>query len=156
MKEIRELIGKGALVEAFSQLKSYLDQKKLDTVSDDLLLLENRYYSNREKIIKGIISNEEATLETNKIADSLIQVIGILSKGEVNPPSSESSGWDNIFISPMFHPDNIIFYLKLRETEKQFIIHASYNSGCGEIAEELARRLLEHVEEFNLASFPGD
>ena len=144
MKEIKELIAKGDIVETFFQLKSYLNKSNLDTVSNDLLLLENRYYRNRDEIIKGIIDNKEATIENNSIVNSLIQVVDIISKGEVNSPLSEQVDWENIFISPIFHPDNIKFVLKLRETGKQFIVHASYKSGCGEIAEELARKLLDN------------
>lgn len=144
MKEIKDLIAKGDIPGAICQLRSYLAQHKLDSVANDLLSIESRYYIYRDKVAKGTIDNKEGTIETNNIVNSLIQVVDILSKGEAGAPLATPNDWENIFIGPVFSPDNIIFILKLRETGKQFIIHASYNSGCGEIAEELARKLLDN------------
>lgn len=78
------LIQKGKEIEAINFLIKYFskeDNKSFNAQLNYFYLIKNRLRNNSNKINKGILSNEEAEIERNKIVNSLIEEISAANNG---------------------------------------------------------------------------
>lgn len=78
---IGELVSNGELENALSTFQDYLNGKGdvAEEMTDDLVVITNRYHRLQKKITQGIIDNGEADLQFNKI---VVDVLSILSKAK--------------------------------------------------------------------------
>jgi hypothetical protein len=74
---VRAYIAKGDLEEAINQLVDFMDAKGHQH-HDESLQLSGRYHALKSKERRGIISGQQASLETNKIRASLLDLLGIV------------------------------------------------------------------------------
>ena len=78
INEIKKKISKNEIEESFQIL---LNQNLSLDFEKDVFQLKGRYQSLRKKVINGIISHENASLEENKIRYSLLNLLYDLSEG---------------------------------------------------------------------------
>lgn len=77
IQALRELLAEDRLEELFEHFVYWFNEigKPGKELLDDVTLLAGRFRRLRKKINRGILSNEEAGLETNKIRASLLELI---------------------------------------------------------------------------------
>lgn len=90
--ELRELIVQGTDL-ALAALKKTL-QPGTDCYND-LLSLEGRYQEVTKQLLQGIVSDEDATLEFNRIRQALIEFVGCLKESDISELKAASEDAQN-------------------------------------------------------------
>lgn len=76
-KKIKKLVSLNKTEDAIQ----YLASQKLDDIEKQIIILNNRFNKTSEERILGIISNEDASLEYNKINSAIIDLAEKIEKG---------------------------------------------------------------------------
>lgn len=74
-RDLREIIGQNRIDEALQMLLTGSTDR---TVSDIATSLNRRWTDIKTEKLKGVLSNDDYTVEVNKITDALLQVINFL------------------------------------------------------------------------------
>ena len=84
IKEVREYINKGKLNRAFDILISWLEKapKPLSSWSDVVRNLSSQYSELESKEIRNTISQDDASVASSQIKESLLNVLSAMAKGE--------------------------------------------------------------------------
>ena len=89
-EEIRVLIGKNRISEAIKEMYAFgLGRKE----KKSLALLESRFNELNQKIHLGILSEEGASLESNKIREGLLDVWGAMGNADADGAMAGSKKW---------------------------------------------------------------
>ncbi len=79
LNEAKDAIIKGKIKSCIEILKS-IDKSALGAYRDNIEMISSRFFALKKKNISGILSNENYTLEQNKITQDLITLINLIEK----------------------------------------------------------------------------
>ena len=84
INEVREYINRGKLTRAFSVLVPWLEQasKPISSWADIVRNLSSQYSELESKEIRNTISQEDASVASSQIKESVLNVLSAIAKGE--------------------------------------------------------------------------
>ena len=88
-KELRDILPQGIDL-TIQALKTYLPNGT--DKYNDLILLESRYMETTRQLLQGIVSNEDAQIEFNKIRKDLLDFIDSLQESNLQEPGTAATG----------------------------------------------------------------
>jgi len=111
IENIRLLISKNNLKKVFEDL---LQQTLSQSLHDEVLILKSNFEENERKLRIGIITNQDSTIESNRIKNSLLEIIQqneIWSSNEKERPPSNVG---------FFNPVQLKHLIKSKKSSNNF------------------------------------